>query len=89
MFTYFLYYLLILNLITFLVYGIDKWKARTNQWRIPESTLLLLALFGGSIGAIMGMEIWRHKTQHLIFRIGVPLMLILQLTLALWLAFDK
>ena len=54
-----LYYLIAINAITFIIYGIDKWKARKNKWRIPESTLLLLAVFGGSIGAFLGMRVWR------------------------------
>ena len=58
------YYVLILNFVTMLVYGIDKFKAKKGKWRIPESTLLLLAVLGGSIGAWLGMRVWRHKTQH-------------------------
>ena len=71
--------LLLFNGITFLVYGIDKWKARKQRWRIPEATLLLLAAFGGSIGAWLGMKVWHHKTQHKKFRYGVPAILLLQL----------
>ena len=56
--------LLTLNLLTFIIYGIDKFKAKKAKWRIPESTLLLLAVFGGSIGAWLGLQVWRHKTQH-------------------------
>lgn len=74
-----IYALLAFNLITFLVYGIDKRKARKNRWRIPEATLLLLAALGGSIGAWLGMKVWHHKTQHKKFRYGVPLILLLQL----------
>lgn len=57
-------YLAIINFIAFLTYGIDKWKARHNKWRIPEATLLLLAAFGGALGAWLGMKVFRHKTQH-------------------------
>jgi uncharacterized membrane protein YsdA (DUF1294 family) len=59
-----LYYLIVINVVTFLVYGIDKLKAKHGSWRISEATLLILAVIGGSIGALLGMKIWRHKTQH-------------------------
>lgn len=77
-----LYYLLAVNLLTFISYGIDKWKARRNRWRIPEATLLLLAALGGSIGALLAMKVFRHKTQHKKFRYGVPAILIVQLSVA-------
>ena len=70
--------LLTLNLLTFIIYGIDKFKAKKAKWRIPESTLLLLAVFGGSIGAWLGLQVWRHKTQHKKFYIGIPMILTLQ-----------
>ena len=70
--------LLTLNLLTFIIYGIDKFKAKKAKWRIPESTLLLLAVFGGSIGAWLGRQVWRHKTQHKKFYIGIPMILTLQ-----------
>ena len=69
----------ILNVITFLVYGIDKWKAKKEKWRIPESTLLLLAFVGGSIGALLGMKVWHHKTMHKKFKYGIPLIIVLQI----------
>ena len=59
-----LYYLIAINVVTFLVYGIDKWKAKQGSWRISEATLLILAVIGGSIGALLGMKVWRHKTMH-------------------------
>ena len=59
-----LYYLIVINIATFLVYGIDKWKAKQGSWRISEATLLILAVIGGSIGALLGMKIWHHKTMH-------------------------
>ena len=59
-----LYYLTAINVVTFLVYGIDKWKAKQGSWRISEATLLILAVIGGSIGALLGMKVWRHKTMH-------------------------
>ena len=73
-----IYALFALNLITFIIYGIDKFKAKKAKWRIPESTLLLLAVFGGSIGAWLGLQVWRHKTQHKKFHIGIPMILTLQ-----------
>ena len=78
-------FLLVLNALTFIVYGIDKWKARNDKWRIPESTLLLLAFFGGSVGALLGMQVWHHKTLHWIFRLGIPAMLLLHAALGVWL----
>jgi len=70
-------YLLIINIIAFAAYGIDKWKAKHNKWRISEMTLLLLAFFGGVLGALLGMKVFRHKTQHWKFKILVPLALLL------------
>jgi uncharacterized membrane protein YsdA (DUF1294 family) len=76
-----LYYLIVINIVTFLVYGIDKWKAKQGSWRISEATLLILAAIGGSIGALLGMKVWRHKTQHKKFKYGLPLILIIQIIL--------
>lgn len=78
-----MYCLIGINVLTFIIYGIDKAKARRNLWRIPESTLLLLAALGGSIGAWLGMKAWHHKTLHKKFRYGIPLILIAQAALAL------
>ena len=72
-------YLIAINVITFLVYGIDKWKARHQRWRIPEATLLGLAVLGGSIGAWLGMKVWHHKTMHKKFKFGLPVIIIIQL----------
>ena len=77
-------YLLAINVITFFVYGIDKWKAKRNKWRIPEATLLLLAVIGGSIAAWLGMKAWHHKTMHKKFKYGVPLIIILQVALTIY-----
>lgn len=74
-----IFYLVMINLITFIFYGIDKWKAKHSRWRIPEDTLLGLAAVGGSVGAICGMKVWHHKTLHKKFYIGVPAILIIQL----------
>ena len=76
-----LYYLLVINILTFAVYGIDKWKARQGSWRISEATLLMLAVIGGTIGALLGMQVWRHKTMHLKFKYGLPLILLAQIAL--------
>ena len=72
------------NLLAFALYGIDKAKAKRGAWRIPEATLLLVAFLGGSFGALLGMEVFRHKTRHLKFRILVPLFLILHIALAVY-----
>ncbi|MCR5642814.1 MAG: DUF1294 domain-containing protein [Prevotella sp.] len=77
-----LYYLTGINVLTFLVYGIDKWKAWKNMWRISEATLLILAIIGGCIGALSGMKVWHHKTMHKKSKYGVPLILPAQITLA-------
>ncbi len=71
--------LLALNLFTFLLYGIDKYKARHHRWRVPESTLLLLAMAGGSLGAWAGMRVWHHKTLHRKFRYGLPAIILVQI----------
>ena len=80
-------YLLFINVITFFVFGVDKWKAKRKVTdervrRIPEKRLFLLAAAGGSVGAILGMRTFRHKTLHKTFRFGLPAILFLQLTLA-------
>lgn len=85
MFIFIAYFLLIINILTFIVYGIDKWKAQNEKWRTPESTLLLLAFFGGSLGAMLGMLVWHHKTQHWFFRLGIPAFFFLQIVLGIWL----
>ncbi len=72
------------NLFSFALYGIDKWKAKRAAWRISESTLLLFALLG-PVGALLGMELFRHKTKHAKFRILVPVFLILHIALGIYL----
>ena len=79
---YFIYYLIIINVLAFFLMGMDKKKAQTGAWRIPEKTLFLSAILGGSIGAIAGMQLFRHKTKHKTFVIGMPGILIVQLLLA-------
>ncbi len=78
---------LLMNVIAFSAYGIDKRKAQKDKWRIPESTLLILAFLGGSIGAFLGMRVFHHKTKHWKFKILVPLFLILQVVLAVWIIY--
>ena len=77
-----IFYLLAINLLTFVTYGVDKWKARHNRWRVREAALLLLAALGGSIGALLAMRVFHHKTQHKKFRYGVPALLLVQLAIA-------
>ena len=76
-----LIYLAVINVLTFFMYGIDKIKAKRNKWRIRETALLGLAVLGGSVGAWIGMMVWRHKTMHKKFRYGIPLILIAQIAL--------
>ena len=82
---YVLYYLAAINLATFLVYGIDKWRAKRGAWRVSEKTLFVLPLLGGSVGAIAGMKVFHHKTKHWYFKYGLPLILLLQIALVVWL----
>lgn len=72
--------------IDFALMGVDKWKARRGDWRIPEATLWAFALLGGALGGTLGMQVFRHKTRHWYFRFGFPLLTALQLALLLWLA---
>lgn len=76
-------YLVSVNCISFLVMGVDKHKARKRAWRIPESTLFVLALIGGSLGSILGMHLFHHKTRHWYFLYGMPAILIIQVLLVL------
>ena len=74
-------YLTSINLATFITYGIDKLKAKRSKWRIREASLLLLAVLGGSIGALLGMKVWHNKTMHKKFKYGVPAILIVQMAI--------
>ena len=76
-------YIVAINIIAFFLYGIDKWKARHDKWRVTEARLITISLLGGSLGAYLGMKTWRHKTQHPKFRYGLPLILFLHLAAAL------
>ena len=79
-----LIYLAVINVVTFFMYGIDKWKAKKSKWRIRETALLGLAVLGGSIGAWLGMKVWHHKTLHKKFKYGVPAIIIIQLALIIY-----
>ena len=78
-----LIYFIAINVVTFFLYGIDKWKAKRSKWRISEATLLGLAVVGGSIGAWLGTKVWHHKTQHKKFKYGIPLILVAQIIIVL------
>jgi len=77
-----LYIILFINVVTFLIYGLDKLKAVNGWWRVPEWVLLGLAAVGGAAGAYLGMQLCRHKTRKPLFRFGVPLLFIVQVSLA-------
>lgn len=74
-------YLVLINILGFIIMGVDKSKARNHDWRIPESSFFIIALIGGSIGSILGMHIFHHKTRHWYFKIGLPVILVIQLLL--------
>ena len=78
-------FLLAINIATFLLYGIDKYKAKKSKWRISEATLLTMAAIGGSIGAWAGMRLWHHKTMHKKFKYGIPVIIIMQIALVTYL----
>ena len=78
-------YLLAINIASFFLYGIDKYKAKKGRWRISEAILLLMAVIGGSIGAWAGMRLWHHKTMHKKFKYGIPIIIIIQVALAVYL----
>ncbi len=91
MLKYLIIYLIVINLIAFFAMYLDKRKAKYGKWRIPEQTLLILAIIGGSIGGIAGMYTFRHKTQKPRFSVGFPVILILQIILiiSIWNDFIK
>ena len=82
---YSMYYLFAINIVSFFLYGIDKYKAKKNKWRISEATLLMIAVIGGSIGAWVGMRLWHHKTMHKKFKYGIPVIIIMQIALVVYL----
>ncbi len=78
-------YYAVLSFLTFLLFGVDKWKARNHQWRIPETRLYLLSVLGGAAGAFIGMYLFRHNTQHAKFIWGIPFLLITHTVLLIYL----
>lgn len=76
-------YFVIINVVTFFMYGIDKWRAKRSKWRVSEATLIGMAIIGGSIGAWLGMKVWHHKTLHKKFRYGIPVIMTAQIALVL------
>ena len=82
-------YLVLINLAAFVLMGLDKRKAKKNLWRIPEKTLFLSAILGGSAGAIAGMYVFHHKTRHWYFVIGMPLILVIQIGLGIWIIYPR
>lgn len=77
-------YVICINLVAFLVMGIDKWKAKRGAWRIKESTLFVLVLLGGGIGGIAGIYTFRHKTQKAYFKYGFPVIIVAQIVAIIW-----
>lgn len=86
---YIILYFIIINIIGLLAMGIDKWKAKNNRWRITENTLFLITIFGGGIGTVAGMYLFRHKTQKPKFTFGLPAILILEIILIVYLSIAK
>ena len=82
-----LIYLIIINVVTCLMYGIDKWKAKKSKRRIRETALLGLAVLGGSIGAWLGMKVWHHKTLHKKFKYGMPAIIMIQLAIIVYILY--
>jgi uncharacterized membrane protein YsdA (DUF1294 family) len=76
-----IYYIIAVNLCAFVLFGVDKWKAKKGWRRIPEAFLLMTAVLGGSVGAWIGMKVWHHKTLHKKFRYGLPAMILVQMVL--------
>lgn len=81
----FIKYIIIINIVTFILYGVDKWKAVHGKWRIREATLLGAAFVGGSVGGLAGMYIFRHKTKKRYFVLGLPTMLLVQIAVSVFL----
>ncbi len=80
--------LVLVNVLGLLLMGLDKWKAKHRRWRIPEWVLLLVTVVGGSVGVLAGMFLFRHKTQHRKFTVGVPLILMVQIAVACYVWFE-
>lgn len=82
---YLLAYLLLINALGFCLMLVDKWKAKKKRWRIPEATLMGVAALGGSVGSLLGMYTVRHKTKHIKFTVGIPVILVIQIFAAIYL----
>lgn len=80
-------YFLAVNLVAFIMFGIDKSRSKRAKWRIPEATLIAYALFGGSAGCYLGMKLFRHKTLKPLFYIGIPSIFVIHMLIVLWLIF--
>ena len=76
-------YIVLINLFAYILYGVDKSKSKKAMWRISERALIIIALVGGSVGALLAMKMFRHKTKHKKFTLGVPFILVLQIILLL------
>lgn len=87
--TVFLVYLIVINIVGLFAMGIDKWKAKKKKYRIPEKTLFLISAIGGSVGTLLGMHLFRHKTQHWYFVFGMPLILIVHMVVFSYLIFVR
>lgn len=85
MLNYIFCYIIAVNVVTFVVFGIDKLNAMRGKWRIAEAVLLMLAFFGGSVGAWIGIGCWHHKTLHRKFRYGVPMIILFQIIVCCYL----
>lgn len=81
MVTYFIIYLLIINIFSFMLMYVDKQKSKKHKWRIKEKSLFISAISGGSIGSLLGMHIFRHKTKHNSFKIGIPIIFLIHLVI--------
>lgn len=86
--TFLIGYPIVINVIGFLLMGIDKFRAKRRGFRVPEATLFIIAIIGGSIGSLLGMHIFRHKTRHRSFTIGMPVILVIQIVFVLILIFQ-
>ena len=78
-------WLILTNITAFLMFGIDKLKAKANKWRISEKALFIVAIIGGGVGAFLGMQVFRHKTKHTKFVVGIPVIMVVQIAILVWL----
>ena len=78
-------WLILTNITAFLMFGIDKLKAKADKWRISEKALFIVAIIGGGVGAFLGMQVFRHKTKHTKFVVGIPVIMVVQIAILVWL----